>query len=76
MKNGFNHLRGYIGARVWSPMGEAMLSCVADDYLTVVLTSDGRKMRFYDSSAVLLYVDSEASLKKSALLKSGKAVQK
>jgi hypothetical protein len=76
MKKVFNHLRGYIGARVWSPMGEAMLSCVADDYLTVVLTSDGGKMRYYDPTAVLLYVDSEASLKKSALLPSERAVQK
>ena len=76
MKKEFNHLGGYIGARVWTPSGEAMLSCVANDYLTVVLTSDGRKIRYYDSTAVLLYADSEASLKESALLQSGKAVQK
>lgn len=66
MKTDFgSHLRSFIGARVFTPYGPAVLICVAETYLTVKLEEGGVNLRFYNDAAVLLYCDADqTTLKK------------
>ncbi len=49
------HLLPYINKKVWTPDGRATLVEV-EDHLTVEFT-DGRRMRYYDPTAIALYAD-------------------
>ena len=52
-------------------MGEGVLVRVADDYVTVLLASDGTKMRYYDPAVVHLFADSSLGLDKTELAAQG-----
>jgi hypothetical protein len=52
------YLRPSIGARVFTPQGPGVLTCVTEAYLTVKLEADGSRIRYHDAGVILLYVDS------------------
>lgn len=52
-RQSFAHLQPFLGKRVWSPAGPGKL-LVVEDYVTVAF-DDGTKMRWYDSTAIILY---------------------
>jgi hypothetical protein len=53
-----SHLRPFIGARVFTPLGPGVLVSVAEVYLVVKLEADGKRIRYHDDRAVLLYAGS------------------
>lgn len=53
-----SHLRPFIGARVFTPLGAGVLVSVAAEYLVVKLEADGKRILYHDAGVVLLYVGS------------------